>query len=1095
MGVVSGFVSQAGAGTATILYTDVVGSTEMRSRLGDAEADRLRRHHDEILGAVVTRHSGTVVKGLGDGILAAFGATAEAVNAAHEIQREIDRSNRQAREDRRIEVRIGLSAGDVSWEDGDCHGTPVVTAARLCDSADGNQILCDDLVRGLARGRTELSFVLVGEVDLKGLPDPVIVFDVPWTAAVEATAPLPAPLRRQSGEVPFAGRDDERLRLTDAWKRAQVDRATTVFLAGEPGIGKTRLASEVSRQAHDQGALVALGRCDEHVAAPYAPWTELLRFVVANVSDDTIIEHVAHHGGEICRLVLDLARRFPDAPPPASTDPDTERLLLFEAVVDLLQRAADPQPLVVLLDDAHWADSGSVHLLRHVVSHLDPDTHVLVLVTYRDTDIDRSHALSGALADLYRSAGAERIALRGLDETGMRAFLEAASGQPLETEGLALADRLAAETDGNPFFVTEVLRNLVETGALVQHDGVWVGTLAPGEAGLPEGVRDVIGQRLSRLSEQTNDLMRTAAVFGREFEVDLVATVLQIDEDTAVDRLDEAVAAQLVDEVEGSPGRLSFAHALVRQTLLEELTTNKRLRLHRKIAELLDTRPGTPIDVLAHHYLEAAVTGVAARAVECACEAAHGARNAFAWEDAIALYERTLDALDTIEGEDPGLRSALTSEIATCSHSAGEPDRGHEYALAAAGMARDVGDATRLAEAGVAYGGELGVWASPSDPVGAEIMQEGLSALGADRPDVRARVLSALALGSILSPGGALRGADDAVAAAREAGDEPALCSALAVRAWAVRGVLPAVDVQRAAEAAIEAARAGNDRSVEVGAHYQLANARLSQGDLEGATAAFLRTSKVRGALEGWAIADYRAGHAVASGRFDEAVRLAEIAHELGTALGDSNDGVRALQCFAAARLTGDFVAAAIWQSRCDATALGLVVPTAALMALDMGDAPAARALLADWLREIEPFVPPVSRYTDLGYMPRLAFHLDSLDGLEAYAEYAEGFPGELLGSDAAIVGAADATRGRFAAVRGDLDRAVELMEAGHAFHQRLELHQLVVESGLDLGIVLLRRDAPGDRDHATVLLTTTAELAERIGMTPAQAQATAAIP
>jgi class 3 adenylate cyclase len=157
-------VSQVGAGTATILYTDVVGSTEMRSRLGDAEADRLRRHHDDILATVVTKHSGTVVKGLGDGILAAFGATAEAVNAAHEIQREIDRSNRQAREDRRIEVRVGLSAGDVSWEDGDCHGTPVVTAARLCDSADGSQILCDDLVRGLARGRTELSFVLVGEI-------------------------------------------------------------------------------------------------------------------------------------------------------------------------------------------------------------------------------------------------------------------------------------------------------------------------------------------------------------------------------------------------------------------------------------------------------------------------------------------------------------------------------------------------------------------------------------------------------------------------------------------------------------------------------------------------------------------------------------------------------------------------------------------------------------------------------------------------------------------------------------------------------------------------------------------------------------------
>src|SRR5450432_3004099 len=196
-----------GAGTATILYTDIVGSTQMRARLGDVEADLVRRRHDEILGAAVSKQGGSVVKGLGDGILAAFGSTAEAVNAAHEIQRGIERANRQARDDRRIEVRVGISAGDVSWEDGDCHGTPVVTAARLCDRADGGQILCDDLVRGLARGRTELSFVLIGEVELKGLPDPVITFEVPWTALISAAAPLPAPLRRQAGELPFAARE------------------------------------------------------------------------------------------------------------------------------------------------------------------------------------------------------------------------------------------------------------------------------------------------------------------------------------------------------------------------------------------------------------------------------------------------------------------------------------------------------------------------------------------------------------------------------------------------------------------------------------------------------------------------------------------------------------------------------------------------------------------------------------------------------------------------------------------------------------------------------------------------------------------------
>ena len=156
----------------------------MRARLGDVEADLVRRRHDEILGAAVAEHGGTVVKGLGDGILAAFTATTEAVTAARDIQRSIERANRHERDDHRIEVRVGISAGDVSWEKGDCHGTPVVTAARLCDAAKGGQILCDDLVRGLARGHTELSFVLVGETDLRGFPEPVTTFEVPWTATV-----------------------------------------------------------------------------------------------------------------------------------------------------------------------------------------------------------------------------------------------------------------------------------------------------------------------------------------------------------------------------------------------------------------------------------------------------------------------------------------------------------------------------------------------------------------------------------------------------------------------------------------------------------------------------------------------------------------------------------------------------------------------------------------------------------------------------------------------------------------------------------------------------------------------------------------------
>ena len=260
-------------GPRRCLFTDVVGSTALRIRLGDAAADDLMRRHERVLADTVTGHGGSLVKGLGDGIMATFGGAADAVLAAIAIQREIRRPTASASDDRRFEVRVGISAGDVTWDDGDCHGTPVVTASRLCNAADGGQIICDDLVRGLARGRTDLAFSVVGELTLKGLARAghgVRGRAGPTTRA-DDTTPLPAALRAIPGELPFAGRDAERRRLADAWKQAQVDGATVVLVSGEPGVGKTRLASELARAAHDDGGLVLLGRCDEHVSGTLAP--------------------------------------------------------------------------------------------------------------------------------------------------------------------------------------------------------------------------------------------------------------------------------------------------------------------------------------------------------------------------------------------------------------------------------------------------------------------------------------------------------------------------------------------------------------------------------------------------------------------------------------------------------------------------------------------------------------------------------------------------------------------------------------------------------------------------------------------------------
>ncbi len=274
------------------------------------------------------------------------------------------------------------------WEDSDCHGTPVVTAARLCDQAVGGQILVDDLVRGLARGRAEHTFRLVGELELKGLGEPVTAYEVPWEPMASDRAPLPAPLLPVANELPFAGRDAEREALREQWKSAGADGRSVALISGEPGVGKTRLTAELARAAHGDGTWVLVGRCDENITAPFAPWIEILRHVVAHTPAELLAAHVERQGGELTRLVPELHRRVPDVPDPRVLDAETEQLALFDAVVDLVDAVAADAAALVVIDDAHWADGSSLGLLRHVVRRLPPTSAVLVIVTYRDTDVD-----------------------------------------------------------------------------------------------------------------------------------------------------------------------------------------------------------------------------------------------------------------------------------------------------------------------------------------------------------------------------------------------------------------------------------------------------------------------------------------------------------------------------------------------------------------------------------------------------------------------------------------------------------------------------------------------------------------------------------
>ena len=551
--------------TATILVTDLVGSTELRVRLGEERANELRRTHDSLLLAAVEANGGTVIKGLGDGILALFTVAADAVAASIAMQQAVYAHARNV-PDEPLDLRVGLSSGDVSLEGGDCFGTPVIEASRICAAATSGQILAADLVRLLARGRGGYVFTAAGERQLKGLPEPVPVVVVGWEppAPEEAGIPFPSGLVPQ-GALPFSGRSEQTEFLLQAWKEASGGDRKVVLVSGEPGIGKTRLAAEVARSLYDQGGIVLFGRCDEDLGLGFQPFVEALEQVVRTRPG---AESLGRYGGDLVRLVPDLSDRVPGLSTPIQADPETERYRLLDAVAAWLSALGEERGVLLVLDDLHWAEKPTLLLLRHLIrspEHL----RLLIFATYRDTDLDRTHPLGEILPDLHREPGVQRIALSGLDVAGVAELISNAAGERLDARAKDLAQPLWSETEGNPFFVQEIILSLVESGRVVQRDGVWTTDLDFEELGIPEGVRQAVGRRLSRLSDDANAVLSVASVIGPSVDVDVLVDVSELDLDTVIDALDEARAAALVQE--RTSGTYEFTHALVRSTLYDEL--------------------------------------------------------------------------------------------------------------------------------------------------------------------------------------------------------------------------------------------------------------------------------------------------------------------------------------------------------------------------------------------------------------------------------------------------------------------------------------------------------------------------------------------
>ena len=672
------------------------------------------------------------------------------------------------------------------------------------------------------------------------------------------------------GDGPLVGREPQLRRLAERVVQAAEGQGGVVLVEGEPGIGKTRLVEEASTLAAAQGMIVCWSRCAEAAGAPpYWPWIQVLRAL-------------GHHdgqgraGGEA--LAVGLSEGLGHG---ASGDPAEARFRLHQEVAEHLLAAARRRPLLVVIDDLHWADASSRQLLAFLAGEL-ARAPMAVVATVRQHDAAVTD-LEDLLGSLARERNSERLTLRGLDPADIERYLELAAGTPAPDPGLASA--LHDRTDGNPFFLIELVRLLTSERTIDQ--------LGAGDAAaldVPGSVRDTVHRRLARLPEDTQTLLRMAAMIGRRFDLDLLGEAAAVEPDRLVALVEPALAVGLVVE-DADTWSCRFSHALVRETLDASLSRLQRARIHRRVGEALERMVGPDggrieehLHELAHHFVAAVPTGTADKAVDYARRAAQRAERVLAHDEAVRHWELALSALASKWSDYQEQRYQILLGLGEARRWAGDVTGAATAVEEAVDIALRLDDSVRAARAAVVFGG-VALWNLRAYGVVNHAMvgllADLLTTTGSDHPELRAQLLGTLAVELYYSDERTRREASaaEAVELARGVGDARLLGRVLN-NAYLAQWT-PDREVERRAitEEALSLVGRGLPRQTEVIARIHRMWSLLRRGELETYDAELETCRRLAGEVRitevGAQVAEGEAGRAILAGHWDDAEQLA----------------------------------------------------------------------------------------------------------------------------------------------------------------------------------------------------------------------------